>query len=297
MKNKTSKAYKIIVALSSAGLTVGVVYLFVMAGNLNPSSAPGDTMHTLDDIYHRLDKDAGAPTSYGLDSPGTPAGTMHTLEDIYSITPDFRTNAGTAVVGDVCNSATFYTNSSTKLTGTRTDCSAGGGGGGFPDTGQTTSYTETFGEDHDYTSANSAATCDPSFTNNGDGTTSDNCTSLIWMTCSRGQTYGAGPACSGSATTVAWEGALTYCEGLNFAGQTDWRLPNTKELQSIVNYGVAYPAIFTAYFPSTVSDRYWSSTTAAFDTANAWDVDFGHGIVSYDDKTFLGGYYVRCVRQ
>lgn len=122
MFKSKSSSYKILAVVLSVMVTAGIGYLIVWAGNLTPGSAPGDTMYTLDDVYHRLDKDAGAPTSYGLDSSGVPAGTMHTIEDVYGKTPDFRTNPGTAVIGDVCSSATFYKDSATKLTGNRTAC-------------------------------------------------------------------------------------------------------------------------------------------------------------------------------
>jgi len=114
--------YKILVAFSSIIITVAIAFLIVWAGNLNPSSAPGDTMKTLDDIYYRLDKDASATSSWGLDSPASPTSTMYTLQEIFDKTPDFHDNPGSATVGDVCNSATFYTDSATKLTGTRTSC-------------------------------------------------------------------------------------------------------------------------------------------------------------------------------
>jgi len=127
MTKTNSNRYKILTVICSMVLTVAIGYLIVWAGNLEPPAAPADTMVTLDDIYHRLDKDAGAPASWGLNPSASPVSTMHTLQEIYDITPDFRGNSGTAVVGDVCNSATFYKDSATKLTGTRTDCSPASG--------------------------------------------------------------------------------------------------------------------------------------------------------------------------
>jgi len=258
-------------------LTVAIGYLIVWAGNLEPPAAPVDTMVTLDDIYHRLDKDAGAPPDWGLDPSASPVSTMHTLQEIYDITPDFRGNSGTAVVGDVCNSATFYKDSATKLTGERTACFEEYTGG-FPDTGQTTSYTTTYGEDHDYTSANSPATCDPSFTNNLDGTVTDHCTGLMWQ--------------QATGSTMDWETALTFCEGATTADYTDWRLPNIKELQSIVNYETYSPAAFSEF--STASDYYWSSTTYAGYSDFACYVAFANGLVDAGGKP--ASVYVRCVR-
>ena len=287
MIEKSSKTYKILAVICSVIVTAAIGYLIVWAGNLNPPGTPADTMYTLDDIYHRLDKDAGAPSSWGLNPSASPTGTMHTLEDIYNKTPDFRTNPGTAVVDDVCNSATFYKDSATKLTGTRTACS----NSSLPDTGQTSSYTETYGEDNDYTSANSTSTCNPSFTDNGDGTITDNCTGLMWKKCSEPDT--STTTCGGTHSTYTWENALTQCEGLSFAGYTDWRLPNVKELISIVNYQNYNPAINTTYFPSTVAHSYWSGTTV-YVTTYAWYVDFYDGKVNGLNKTNVD--YVRCVR-
>ncbi|MDD5519037.1 MAG: DUF1566 domain-containing protein, partial [Candidatus Omnitrophica bacterium] len=78
------------------------------------------------------------------------------------------------------------------------------------------------------------------------------------------------------------------------AGYSDWRLPNVRELMSIVNYGVYNPAINTTYFSNTQSSDYWSSTTYASNTPYAWRVSFSGGHVSCYDKT--NSYYVRPVR-
>ncbi len=61
------------------------------------------------------------------------------------------------------------------------------------------------------------------FTDNGDGTVSDNATGLMWQQ-------------NDDGNTRDWETALSYSENLNLAGHSDWRLPNAKELQSIVDY-------------------------------------------------------------
>jgi hypothetical protein len=91
----------------------------------------------------------------------------------------------------------------------------------------------------------------------------------------------------------AWADAITACEGLTYAGHSDWRLPNVKELQSIVDYGRVSPAIDTTYFTS-LSGGYWSSTTNAGVIELAWYVDFNDGFVYYDGNT--NSYRVRPVR-
>ena len=61
------------------------------------------------------------------------------------------------------------------------------------------------------------------FIENGDGTITDNATGLMWMQNDNGE-------------GLNWEDALNYAENLNYAGYSDWRLPNIKELQSIIDY-------------------------------------------------------------
>ena len=59
---------------------------------------------------------------------------------------------------------------------------------------------------------------DPRFTDNGDGTATDNLTWLIWQKNLPSEYF-------------SWSGAISYCDELSFADQTDWRLANIKELQ------------------------------------------------------------------
>lgn len=61
------------------------------------------------------------------------------------------------------------------------------------------------------------------FVDNGDGTITDKATGLMWLK-------------NDSATPMTWEKALAYAESMNTAGHSDWRLPNAKELQSLVDY-------------------------------------------------------------
>ncbi len=101
------------------------------------------------------------------------------------------------------------------------------------------------------------------FVDNGDGRISDLATGLTWMK-------------NDSGTGMVWEDALAYCENLDAAGYDDWRLPNAKELQSIVDYSrspdTTESAAIDPIFNSTpiVNERgetdygfYWSSTTHA----------------------------------
>jgi hypothetical protein len=80
-----------------------------------------------------------------------------------------------------------------------------------------------------------------------------------------------------SLESMYWQNALEYCEGLELAGYSDWRLPNIKELRSIVDYERHNPAIDLNYFPDTESLGYWTSTTCVINFSNAWIVGFASG--------------------
>ena len=114
---------------------------------------------------------------------------------------------------------------------------------------------------------------------NGDGTVTDASAGLMWQQV--------------TANAMTWEAAISYCEGLSFAGYTDWRLPNRKELRLIVDYNKHTPAIDTTYFPNTVSSYYWSSTTTNT-TRAAWGIYFYYGYDYYDHMS--SARYVRSVR-
>ncbi|MEI6207109.1 MAG: DUF1566 domain-containing protein [Desulfuromonadales bacterium] len=120
-------------------------------------------------------------------------------------------------------------------------------------------------------------------TDNGNGTVTDSKTGLVWQ-------QGEG----GSMTS--WDNALTYCEGLSLGGQNDWRLPNIKELKSLIDYARYSPAIDQTYFPNAVVSYYWSSTTYAYGTRGAWGVYFFDGSVDNEYKDNSTSNYVRCVR-
>jgi hypothetical protein len=83
------------------------------------------------------------------------------------------------------------------------------------------------------------------------------------------------------STTRTWATALTYANGLTICGYDDWRLPNRKELRSLINYGQADTAAWlnTQGFSNVQAGYYWSSSTYASDTVYAWFVYMSVGTV------------------
>jgi hypothetical protein len=113
------------------------------------------------------------------------------------------------------------------------------------------------------------------FVNNGDGTVTDTCTGLMWQL-DTADVNGDGKFLH-VGDELPWCEALAYCENLDFAGYDDWRLPNIRELQSIVDYGRHWPAIDPVF--RAESRWYWSSTSYAGRTRAAWCVHFEDGTV------------------
>lgn len=102
-------------------------------------------------------------------------------------------------------------------------------------------------------------------------------------------------------STKNWTTSITNFEALEYAGYTDWYLPNVKQLVSIVNYQNSSPSIDTTYFPNTKTFKYWTGTTFKLSTGSAWYVYFGSagmsdfGYVSTTSKS-NSDQYVRPVR-
>ena len=93
---------------------------------------------------------------------------------------------------------------------------------------------------------------------------------------------------------LAWVTAIAYAEALDFAGFTDWRVPNINELLSIVNHSESSPSTYTAFFVNTAFSNYWSATHPDVFTDGARVVVFTDGAShSLGDGIPCG---LRCVR-
>ncbi|CAK0754286.1 conserved exported hypothetical protein [Gammaproteobacteria bacterium] len=131
----------------------------------------------------------------------------------------------------------------------------------------------------------------PSYTVNNDGTVTDSTTGLTWKRCAEGQTW-TGTTCTGSATAYTWDQANARTS--TFAGYSDWRLPNIRELQTIVDRTVYSPAIDRTVFPNAPESNCWSASALAGYSNDAWSVDFGNGYAGSNSKNH--SFPVRLVR-
>lgn len=145
-----------------------------------------------------------------------------------------------------------------------------------------------------------ASTPDSQLIDNNDGTVTDSKTGLMWKQCLEGL---SGTDCAtGTATTFTWQQALQQPGVVNangFAGYTDWRLPNIRELRSIVEEQCSSPAINATRFPNTLPNTWispfvWSGSPNASASYYAWNVSFYNGDSGTIDRNYDGA--VRLVR-
>ena len=151
----------------------------------------------------------------------------------------------------------------------------------LPDTGQTSDYTPTFGEDADY-SINP-----PFYINNNNGTTTDTITGLMWQRTDGGE--------------MTIENARTYVTTLTLGGFTNWRLPTAHESFSILNMDKLNPAQDIVYFPSTAAEYWWTSDVQFNDATKIWATNSGGGIGAHPKTETIGAggtrkFHVRAVR-
>lgn len=142
----------------------------------------------------------------------------------------------------------------------------------IPQTGQTFNF---WGKDDGFYECG-VKPIDQRFTNNCDGTFSDHLTGLMWI-----NTYTI------VFSNSTWIEAMLAIDDYNtneFAGYNDWRMPNIKELQSLLDYGQYELAMVPNLFPEGGGDPVWSSTTRRNDWHYKYVVDF------YDGTTVLAHY-------
>lgn len=143
-----------------------------------------------------------------------------------------------------------------------------------------------------------------SFTDNGDGTITDNNSGLIWEKLSDDDSI------HDKDTTYDWANAfaskVATLNGASFAGYNDWRVPSIAELETLRNFGAVSPSAYSAFNTGCVaactvltcsctqSNFYWSSTAYQGNPSAAFIVTFSAGGTDAILKT--GSRYVRAVR-
>jgi len=229
-------------------VTLAVAAVVVYAGSLDSTGAPGAAggqMYTLEQIYNRINDGTAATkmTTFTEPSSGPTAGTGKTLDEIY------------ALVGERAQ---------------------------VPKTGQTTSSAT--GDDGDLEKGVSWP--NPRFIDDGGatGVVTDTLTGLIWLKDASCADL-AGTDTSGRGT---WATALSAANSLangtcslsDSSSAGDWRLPNVRELHSLIDFSQSSPALPSGYFTDVKPNYYWSSTTFASVTTIAWYVYTVYGSVN-----------------
>ena len=186
----------------------------------------------------------------------------------------------------------------TTLTSAAVAYLVAGSGLGAADSSQSAAPVEKTGQATSYAAGDDGALewgvdwPTPRFTDNGDGTVSDNLTGLVWTEDAR------------CFDGKYWDHALDRCNNLESGGcglsdgsiVGDWRLPNIRELLSLVDMGEYDPVLPKGHpFSNVFLHYYWASTTQMPPlTGDSWCVDFSTGLVTHSNQS--GNYSVWCVR-
>jgi hypothetical protein len=155
------------------------------------------------------------------------------------------------------------------------------------------------------------------FVQNSDGTVTHTPTGLVWQACSVGQTWdGTNGTCTGTAKSYTYANAMKVTS--DFAGKTDWRVPNIVELNSIVDLKKYSPAINKSLFPQMPTDGHYITSTIFSDNKlfpnfvwvskikefgqAGWSEDTTYSYYLYDTSTnyvvnsYYESQYIRLVR-
>lgn len=112
----------------------------------------------------------------------------------------------------------------------------------------------------------------------GDDIVFDRATGLMWAR------DGDAQGCN-YANAIAWAGGIDFANDLDFCGFGDWRIPNAKEAQSIIDHSLSEPVFPEPPFENVSSTGLWTSTTAAHQTLNAQYISGSTGGTYHSVKT------------
>jgi hypothetical protein len=256
------------------------------AADLYPTAGPlaaESAMFSGWDILTRLETGTNAPLrSGGFAEPAAAAtGAMPTLNDLMAAAPSVE--AGGALDGDVMEGKSYW-----------------GLFGGAWGLREGTMPTRTLSAANDtleagYYSATTLSAVDADlapenikqgvsifgmvgtarFTDHGDGTVTDNLTGLMWT-----KNAGQGTPPDYYGTTKSWDDAVDHCNSLEVGGYEDWRLPNRFEMESLIDPSV-YDGLSEGHPFTDVhtgGSYYWTSTTTASNTNEAWIAQFASSL-------------------
>ncbi len=134
-----------------------------------------------------------------------------------------------------------------------------------------------------------------SFQLNADGTVLDTTTKLMWSRCLVGQSWDrSSNSCTGTAQQLDWPEALIEAKRSTLAGFSTWRLPNAKEVLTLVERSCVDPAINLTAFPASNSENMWTGTTVVNQPDRGWAIAMYSGKNNTKEKIIR--LYVRLVR-
>ncbi|HKL22182.1 MAG TPA: DUF1566 domain-containing protein [Tichowtungia sp.] len=153
-----------------------------------------------------------------------------------------------------------------------------GAGSSYPAALQKTGETQSDRTGDDGDLEKGIASPSPRFTDHGDGTVIDHLTGLQWIKQPQALTW--------NSSSMNWNYASSSCDYYDYAGYSDWRLPNIKEMLSLIDYGRdAYALPGGHPFSGMPLADYWTSTTCGWDTSLAWRIDLQYGVIKTGGKT------------
>lgn len=235
----------------------------VPAGN-NVTGTSGSLSVTIPDGLYSGSKTAAA------NDTNLVSGNIRSGAGIFGVSGSVIQASGNAAAADVLIGKTFSNAGAAGVSGTR-----------YPSPVYTTGQT---------------------FTDNGDGTVTDNRTGLMWMkNADLAATAGYDPDSPGDSR-VSWNNAVAFIAGINSGaytayncGYTDWRLPHIKELFSLTDMANFNPALPSGHpFSNVQPSEYWSATADVSTSVAAWYLHLSVGLVYSGSNTST--YYVWPVR-